>query len=361
MLNRHFLASLAATALIVPVASVQAADHLDAPGVMGMPQADINDLYAFQSPNNPNNSVLILTVNPGAGGAVSPTDQFGTNINYDILIDNNGDSIADLNYRTTFTNNTGGGQTFTTTRSQGGVNSVLATGNTGSNVATTNGGTATAGVFDDPFFFDFSGFNDGFNFTGDDFFAGLNTNAIVIELPSADLGNNNVGVFATTSQDGAQVDQIGRPGINTVLIGSGRKDAFNQTLPADQFADFGAEVAARIAELNGGDTATADAITAILLPDLLTFDSSSADGFLNGRRLTDDVIDAELALLTNGALTTDGVDSNDVAFSSLFPYLAPRQGGDDGGPSVIPTPSAALAGLGLMGLLAARRRRADEA
>ena len=40
-------------------------------------------------------------------------------------------------------------------------------------------------------------------------------------------------------------------------------------------------------------------------------------------KLADDVIDAEFALLTNFVITTgDGVDANDKAFSSSFPYLA---------------------------------------
>ena len=44
---------------------------------------------------------------------------------------------------------------------------------------------------------------------------------------------------------------------------------------------------------------------------------------LNGRKLGDDVIDAEFALLTNFVITTgDGVAANDKAFSSAFPYLA---------------------------------------
>ena len=50
-------------------------------------------------------------------------------------------------------------------------------------------------------------------------------------------------------------------------------------------------------------------------------------GFPNGRRLTDDVIDIELRVV-EGALTGskntlgDGVDANDVAFQTSFPYLA---------------------------------------
>jgi len=50
---------------------------------------------------------------------------------------------------------------------------------------------------------------------------------------------------------------------------------------------------------------------------------------LTGRALSDDVIDVSLLLVFGGpmgdenpGLTSDGVPSNDVAFSSSFPYLA---------------------------------------
>ena len=48
-------------------------------------------------------------------------------------------------------------------------------------------------------------------------------------------------------------------------------------------------------------------------------------GFPNGRRLTDDVIDIELGLITEGAITSDFID-NDSAFLDEFPYLAPPNG-----------------------------------
>mgnify|MGYP002626390588 CR=1 FL=1 len=79
---------------------------------------------------------------------------------------------------------------------------------------------------------------------------------------------------------------------------------------------------ATITALSGGDADFAAFLTDILLPDLLTVDTSNPAGFLNGRRLEDDVIDAELDLLTKGALTGDGVDANDVPFLTVFPYLA---------------------------------------
>ena len=49
--------------------SALAADHLDAPVLRAPGQGgrDINDVYAFQSPTNPANSVLVMTVNPFAG------------------------------------------------------------------------------------------------------------------------------------------------------------------------------------------------------------------------------------------------------------------------------------------------------
>jgi hypothetical protein len=56
-------------------------------------------------------------------------------------------------------------------------------------------------------------------------------------------------------------------------------------------------------------------------------------GFPNGRRLTDDILDVSLqvveGLLINGegAGLGDGVDHNDVAFSSTFPYLAQPHSG----------------------------------
>ena len=122
----------------------------------------------------------------------------------------------------------------------------------------------------------------------------------------------------------------GAPPINTVLIPESRKDEFNQADPVNDFTAFGADVNAVITSLS--DSANANALTPILLPDVLTFDVTSSDGFLNGRKLADDVIDAELGLLTAGVVTGDLVDANDVPFLNVFPYLAPA--------NVIPEPSS---------------------
>ncbi|MDX1969617.1 MAG: DUF4331 family protein [Planctomycetaceae bacterium] len=58
---------------------------------------------------------------------------------------------------------------------------------------------------------------------------------------------------------------------------------------------------------------------------MLTFNSDLRDGFLNGRRLDDDVMDPLLGIVTDLAISGDGIDSNDAQFRPFFPYLAPAQ------------------------------------
>ncbi len=340
--KRAFAYAATTPVMLLGASAVHAADHLDAPALRtaGAGDRDINDLYAFQSPVDANNSVLILTVNPFAGvmnpfGTTSPTT-FGTDVDYQFEVDTDGDAVPDITYSTTFAAPVAGQQAFTMLRN----GTPFATGTTGVNNAVSTGGMVTAGLFDDPFFFDLVGFNDGFNFTGDDTFAGAAVSAIVLELPSSDFGATNVGITARTVVGGNQVDRMGRPAINTVLIPTARKDEFNMADEANDFAAFGDDVNAAIAGLSS--QANADALTGVLLPDVLTFDTTSADGFLNGRRLFDDVIDAELNLLSEGAVTGDLVDGNDLPFQSVFPYLA------------VPEPAAA--GVLMLGGLAVRRR-----
>lgn len=347
MFRRTTLPALALTVfLLSPCFPLTAADHLDAPSLSGNGQSDINDLYAFQSPSDPNNTVLIMTVNPFAG--VLSNTSFGSDVSYEFQIDNNGDAIADITYASTFTASIAGIQTLSVER-----NTVpYATGSTKTDIATTSGGTVHAGLFEDPFFFDLVGFqntldpNSSDTFTGDDTFAGADVSAIVLELPSSELGSSTVGVWARTVVGGNQIDRMGRPAINTVLIPSSRKDEFNEGSPADDPTNFAADVQASIESLNGGDPNHAASVTSILLPDVLTIDTSDSSGFLNGRQLADDVIDAELGLLTQGALTTDMVDTNDVPFLNSFPYLAPAN---------IPEPSTAA--LLMMALACCSRRR----
>lgn len=354
LLRNHFARWVLGGLLLAPLCT-QGADHLDAPLLRapGVGARDINDVYAFQSPANPANTVLVMTVNPFAGmvnpfGTISPTT-FGSDVNYQFNIDNNGDALADVTYNATFgAAGAGGIQSFVATKTTGSGTNNIASGSTETNVAVSGGGLVRAGLFDDPFFFDLVGFNSGFAFTGSDTFAGANISAIVLEVPSTELGASNIGVWASTFIGGVQQDRKGRPAINTAVISSGNKDAFNAGVPSTDVANFSANVRANILALS--NAANADALTPILLPDLLTIDTSSAAGFLNGRALANDVIDAELNLLSAGAVTGDGVIANDRAFLNVFPYLA--------GPNQIPEPSSVvLIGIGLLATRRLVRRR----
>jgi hypothetical protein len=156
-----------------------------------------------------------------------------------------------------------------------------------------------------------------------DFFGSFNVLAVVLELPTEALtspGNSKLGIWARTVAGNVQIDRMGRPAINTATIPSAYKNAFNTGTPFTDKLIFTPAMVEDITHLYGVSTAYASTLASELLPDLLTIDVSKPSKFLNGRKLTDDVIDAEFALLTNGALTTDRVN-NDSVFSSSFPYL----------------------------------------
>ncbi|HEX5614462.1 MAG TPA: DUF4331 family protein [Acidimicrobiia bacterium] len=320
---RAVLAVGVAAGVIGTAGLARAADHLDAPLVQADGRTDINDVYVFDSPSDPDNVVLAMTVNPGAG-VISGTD-FHPDHAYRLRIDTTGDAVADQELRASF--DPRGAKQRVTIDGSG----VQGSGPVGARVPLfdANGkrsGFGYAGVLDDPFFFDLGAFRNGLQFcpngTGNDFFSGLNVTAIVIELPKASLPSSSIGVWGETTDasTGAPIDRMGRPAINTVFIPSAQKNAFNASAPADDPANFTDEVVATLLAL-GNDQATADALAAFLLPDVLTVDLSQPTAFPNGRALGDDVIDTELGLITGGAVTTDCVAS-DSAFRGSFPYLA---------------------------------------
>jgi hypothetical protein len=71
------------------------------------------------------------------------------------------------------------------------------------------------------------------------------------------------------------------------------------------------------------DAAAIQVLAGILLPDILTINTADPTGFLNGRAPANDVIDAELGLITEGAITTDCV-VHESTFPNTFPYLLPK-------------------------------------
>lgn len=120
-----------------------------------------------------------------------------------------------------------------------------------------------------------------------------------------------------------QADRFGLPAIATVFIPTAQKDAYNRGVPANDAATYTDEVVAVLMAF-GNSMAQANGLAAALLPDVQPINTSMPSGFLNGRRLQDDVITAELGLIfgANAALNDDHVDANDRAFRATFPYLA---------------------------------------
>src|SRR5213083_169343 len=94
MSGLHRIAQGVFVVLALSGAAAYAADHRDAPGVLDDGRTDINDVYIFQSPVNPQNTVLIMTVNPLAG-VLSPTT-FHPKADYVLKVDTDGDAVEDL-------------------------------------------------------------------------------------------------------------------------------------------------------------------------------------------------------------------------------------------------------------------------
>jgi hypothetical protein len=236
--------------------------------------------------------------------------------------------------------------------------------------------------------------------------SGYAVNSIAIEVPISMLTRTGaiepasstaatIGVWATTSrprttlrrpplpaaQSGtfAQVQRMGNPLINELLVGTGFKDRFSMDQPKNdsQFASFFLDPAlARILNAATGGALTiptpprtdllplvtyAPPIAAAGTPpgpvaDLLRLNTGVAPtlapsinrlgllggdpaGFPNGRRLQDDVVDISLRAV-GGALNPafnifpnnrlgDGVNVNDAPYRSAFPFLANAPSGRD--------------------------------
>ncbi|HET9084284.1 MAG TPA: DUF4331 family protein [Candidatus Limnocylindrales bacterium] len=375
----------AVVALTIGVAPIltNAADHLDAPALGGATangqiaphsehgDRDINDVYVFRAPDNANRTVIAMTVNPAInlfGG------NFGTNVRYIVNIDKNGDNKADLAYVARFgrvdrdSSATKPEQDYRIVKYTGSNARSFESGTTvawgesnAGNASTRNSLRAWAGVRSDPFFFDLTGFigtttklKTGTAVGGDalgndptDFFANLNTNAIVLSIPNSQLPDT-IGVWATTQyrSDGRwrSGDQMGRPAINTVFNPVADKDLFNRTPPSRQATAYdgkfrknvidGLKFFSSLDSEGAYSNAQAAALAGVLIPDVLVYSrSSKLPAPLNGRALADDVIDVELNVTTGGdplglfsdrdatgAVPSDGVGPH-TDYLAHFPYL----------------------------------------
>jgi hypothetical protein len=295
---------------------------------------DLTDLYVFRSLDKPGATILIINVNPLMAGS-----EFHPDGVYRINIDNNGDAQPDVAFTFVFSQPENDAQTGTAYYATGlqarqlePAGDVLIQDTPVSFDATAQSVLAGpcrlfTGVRSDPFFADVEGYLHGFQFTGDDLFAGQNVLSIALEVPDDMLGGDPViGVWAEASvrREGAlvQVDRDGQPSTTPFLNIEDAKAAYNSQHPVNDLANYLKAWAERLQELGGytADEATAAART--VLPDILRYDRSQPATYPNGRTLTDDVFDIRMAFLSNGKYNSDGVGPHHDLLTE-FPYLGP--------------------------------------
>src|SRR5271169_5542858 len=99
--------------------------HYSGPDVSfphGDARLDLADLYAFPKPGEADKSILIMNVHPSA--TVNPPgfttrEPFAPEALYELKIDTNGDTVADIAYRVRFSSSADGSQTATVRRVEG--------------------------------------------------------------------------------------------------------------------------------------------------------------------------------------------------------------------------------------------------
>jgi hypothetical protein len=184
--------ALAAACALAALSVVRASDHLDGPRTTADPQADIADVFAFTSPEDPTRVVLAMTLSPYASDAST----FSSQVEYAFRVQRVAalqpptlDGTA-LDVTCAYDAGDGGPPTMSCT-GPGGTTASAAIGEAG------NAGTGMrvfAGLRSDPAFFDRQGAlatvaSGHASFTGKNAFAGANVLAIVVEMDSAAFGN----------------------------------------------------------------------------------------------------------------------------------------------------------------------------
>jgi hypothetical protein len=305
----------------------------------GDARLNCTDLYVFPKPGDSSKTILIMNCHPSFG--VNPpgpmtTDPFATTALYEMMIDTNGDVVAEIAYSVRFAASKGGGLSATVRRIEGtssertgseGVAIVEgAPVSTGSQATVTEAGDYRffAGSRSDPFFFDVQGALNGLKFTGQDFFADKNVASIVLEVPNSKLGSK-MNLWNRTL-DGAsgsyvQADRNARAS-QEPFLGGDEKSAYITGEPA-QDARFVPVFAHSLQHTGGYTPEEATRVAATQLPDVLPYELGREASYpTNGRALTDDVEAYFLPVLTNGKVTGDGLKPHTDLLAE-FPYVGP--------------------------------------
>jgi hypothetical protein len=185
-------------------ASLDAADHEEAPGSQADFSADINDLYHWHTADG--TSVTVLTF----GGIASAEAVFDADVLYTVHFDMDGDNESDMQANVRFGQDGDGDWGMQATMGTD-LGSISWEGPVGEPLVDADKGISLwAGVADDPFFFDLTGFTEtianlqddtdasDIAFTATDALAGANTTAFVIEGPTPGAAYQ---VWATSGRD----------------------------------------------------------------------------------------------------------------------------------------------------------------
>ena len=227
--------------------------------------------------------------------------------------------------------------------------------------------------------------------TGVDGFKGFNVLAYAIQIPLHQLPSlpyqspffgpqTGVGVFASVSRRSVtirlgnreavsegpfvQVNRMGNPLFNEVLVALKDKDNYNRRFPTDDaaFATYARnpELAGLINTVFGTSfvTMNREDLVAIFIPDVLRVNTGTgpvrlagqagfsrlgfiggdttagaSGGWPNGRRLGDDVVDIALTAIASGpsfstiTVVGDNINANDQVYHQVFPYSATPHAG----------------------------------
>jgi hypothetical protein len=306
---------------------------------LGDARLDFCDLYAFPKPEDATRSILIMDVHPSKAlpeGATT-TEPFAPEASYELRVDTDADLIADITYRFRFSPSENGSQSATVHRIEGvdgdreGGEAIIegAPVSNGPEASVTEAGQYRffAGWRSDPFFYDAGGALNDFQYTGDDFFADADVCSMALELPNSELGGSAVGLWHRTlvgGDDGrwTQIERGARTQLVPFLVPNEEKDAYVGSEPADD-ARFVDVLAHSLEHIGGYSSDEARQVAGTLLPDMLRYDPTRPVAYPhNGRLLTDDVGDWNVAVFTNGKVTEDGVGPHDDLLRE-FPYLGP--------------------------------------
>ncbi|MFF4834282.1 DUF4331 domain-containing protein [Streptomyces sp. NPDC001315] len=246
-----------------------------------------------------------------------------------------------------------------------------------------SGAQTFAGQADDPFFLDLRVFDllygGNLSEVGRDTLKGYNVNSIALQIPNDMITESKhqpiVGIWSTTQRKNAsgyytQVSRLGNPLVNEVVNPQKDKDKFNASSPWED-AQFLKNVThpelpkliEAIYKIKAPAEPRNDLVDVFLKgvkglnqppyvkpaeelrlntsiepsahPKRLGVLDGDNAGFPNGRRLTDDVIDASLQVVEGELVGSkndlgDAVDANDKKFGHSFPYLANPTSGSRG-------------------------------